>query len=65
MNKLKEPSFIPTTYVKDCPYWTYSTYSTDKNKFVNYCLYGTYLSVKNNFVKSLASLKFDDTSNTV
>lgn len=24
MNKFKKSSFIPTTYIKDCPYWTYS-----------------------------------------
>ncbi|XP_074355055.1 putative F-box protein At4g17780 [Apium graveolens] len=63
VNKFED---IPTTYVKDCPYWTYSTYSSDHDMFVTsagYCSYGTYPSVKNNFVKSLTALKFDATSN--
>ncbi|XP_074353013.1 F-box/kelch-repeat protein At3g23880-like [Apium graveolens] len=67
INKFKESSSVPTTYVKDCPYWTYSTYSADEIKYFTFLSYnssyGTYRSVKNNFVISLTALKFDATSN--
>lgn len=66
MKKFKESSFVPATYVNDCPYWTYSSYSDEKAKFFTfskYCVCGTYPSVKNNFVTSLVALKFDATSN--
>ncbi|XP_074353009.1 uncharacterized protein LOC141692172 [Apium graveolens] len=66
MEKNEKSIFVPATYVKDCPYWTYSTYSDDEIKLLTFgttCFYGTYPSVKKNFVKSLIALKFDATSN--